>query len=337
MQEEQGPVNAPEFGAGEWINSVPHSIRDLRGRVVLVDFWDYTCVNCLHTLPYVAEWHRRYEPLGLTVVGVHTPEFSFAGQKSLIEEAVQRFQLPYPVLVDRDYATWQAYANRYWPAKYLVDVNGKMRAAHFGEGAYTDMEQAIQELLREREGNRDAQFPEPMEPVRPEDSTGAVCYRVTPEVYLGFRRGMPGNPDPVPGQPQVYKDFGQHVEGMPYLEGPWQVAEEYSARPFGFASLQPSRLHLRYTSKEVNLVLHPGTSGRAELTLKQDGAPLLETSCGEDARHVEGRTAVSVLTPRMFRLVNNSDISSHELTIETVSDGVAFYAFTFVSCVVPEQ
>src|SRR5688572_16164587 len=123
VQQEQGPVNAPEFGQGEWINSIPHSISDLKGRVVLVDFWDYTCVNCIHTLPYVAEWHRRYEPLGLTVVGVHTPEFSFAGQRSLIEEAVKRFDLPYPVLVDKDYQTWQAYANRYWPAKYLVDVN----------------------------------------------------------------------------------------------------------------------------------------------------------------------------------------------------------------------
>ncbi|MEX2238307.1 MAG: redoxin domain-containing protein [Dehalococcoidia bacterium] len=337
MDEEKGPVNAPEFGAGEWINSIPYSIRDLRGRVVLVDFWDYTCVNCLHTLPYVAAWHRRYEPLGLTVVGVHTPEFGFAGQASLIEDAVRRFDLPYPVLVDREYETWQAYANRYWPAKYLIDVTGKIRGAHFGEGAYAEVEKAIQGLLKEREGNAEAEFPPPMEPVRAEDASGAVCYRATPEVYLGFRRGMPGNPDPQPGQAVLYKDHGQHAEGYPYLDGPWQIADEYSARPFGFSSSQVSRLHLKYMSKEVNLVIHPGTSGRAELTLLQDGAPLAAEALGEDAKEAGGRALVVIDTPRMYRLVNNPEIAGHELTIETTSDGVALYAFTFVSCLVPDQ
>ena len=335
VQQEQGPVNAPEFGQGEWINSIRHSISDLKGRVVLVDFWDYTCVNCIHTLPYVAEWHRRYEPLGLTIVGVHTPEFSFAGQRSLIEDAVKRFDLPYPVLVDKDYQTWQAYANRYWPAKYLVDVNGKIRGAHFGEGAYREVELVLQELLREREGNKDATFPEPVDPMRPEDSTGAVCYRVTPEIYLGFQRGMPGNAEARPGQPHVYKDPGMHAEAYPYFEGPWQLAEEYAARPFGFSNLQPSRLHLKYMSKEVNLVIHPGTSGRAEVTLLQDSQPLAAEDRGEDAVERDGRSVIVVDQPRMYRLVNNRGISSHELTLESTSDGVAMYAFTFVSCLVP--
>jgi Thioredoxin like C-terminal domain len=319
-EQDQGPVNAPDFGPGEWINSIPHSIRDLRGRVVLVDFWDYTCVNCIRSL---------------TVVGVHTPEFSFAGQRGLVEEAVKRFDLPYPILIDRDFQTWQAYANRYWPAKYFIDTEGRIRAAHFGEGGYEESERKLQELLREREGNKDHEFPEPMQPVRAEDAPGAVCYRVTPETYLGFRRGLPGNPDFLPGAARIYQDHGAHMEATAYFEGPWQVADEYAARPFGFSTDQPSRLHLRYTSKDVNLVIHPGTTGKGEIALLHEGQPLAAADCGEAARSQGGRTTATVAAPRMYRLISNQQIASRELTLETVSDGVALYAFTFTSCLVP--
>jgi hypothetical protein len=174
-----------------------------------------------------------------------------------------------------------------------------------------------------------------MEAVRPEDSTGAVCYRVTPEIYLGFQRGMPGNPEVRPGQAHVYTDPGMHIEAHPYFEGPWQLADEYAARPFGFSNLQPSRLHLKYMSKEVNLVIHPGTSGRAEIIMLQDGQPLAAEDRGEDAVERDSRSVVAVDQPRMYRLVKNHEISSHQLTLETTSDGVALYAFTFVSCLVP--
>ena len=150
MQEEQGPVHAPEFPPNvTWLQGGPLKMADLRGRPVLIDFWDYTCLNCLRTLPYVKEWHRRYSSLGLQVVGVHAPEFSFAREHNNVVKAVREQGIEYPVVLDNEYAIWQAYANRYWPAKYLVDAQGYIRGYHHGEGAYRETEEALQALLRE--------------------------------------------------------------------------------------------------------------------------------------------------------------------------------------------
>ncbi len=144
-QQEQGPVHAPEFPPNvAWLQGGPITMASLRGRAVLVDFWDYTCVNCLRTLPYVKEWHRRYADLGLTIIGVHAPEFSFAHHIDNVRRAVAEQGLMYPIVLDNDHAIWQAYANRYWPAKYLIDREGYLRAYHFGEGGYGETESAIQ-------------------------------------------------------------------------------------------------------------------------------------------------------------------------------------------------
>jgi len=135
MKIEKNTVRAPEIGR-LWFNSPPLSMRQLRGRVVLVDFWDYTCVNCIRTLPYIKEWHKRYADKGLTVIGVHSPEFLFARYESNVERGIEEFGLTYPIVVDSNMELWQAFANRYWPSKYLIDSNGYLRYAHFGEGAY---------------------------------------------------------------------------------------------------------------------------------------------------------------------------------------------------------
>ena len=190
MRVEKGKVRAPEIGR-LWLNSPPLSFRQLRGRVVLVDFWDYTCVNCIRTLPYVQAWHERYVGKGLTVIGVHTPEFTFAQYESNVERGVREFGLTYPIVVDNDREIWKAFANRYWPTKYLLDKDGYLRYAHFGEGAYRETEEVIRELLLE--ANSTLAFPPLMEPVRAEDREGAVCYRPSPELYLGHARGRIGN------------------------------------------------------------------------------------------------------------------------------------------------
>ncbi|HEY8171765.1 MAG TPA: redoxin domain-containing protein [Dehalococcoidia bacterium] len=331
MQDEQGPVRAPEFPANvQWLQGGPVRLGDLRGKPVLIDFWDYTCVNCLHTLPYVKEWHRRYGPLGLTVVGVHAPEFSFARDSGNVARAVREQGIEYPVLLDNEYATWQAYANRYWPAKYLVDGNGYLRYYHFGEGAYDETESAIQALLRE--SFAEILLPGLMEPVRAEDRPGAVCYRVSPELYLGYQRGLVGNVAGLtPDAPATYSDPGMHMDGHAYLAGDWLLSSEYLARPAGAGAL--STLTVPYVAKEVNLVVHPPTyGGDAMISVMQDGAPIAADDAGPDVQAGGATSVMRIDTPRMYRVVNNREIGRHELTLSTTSDGVALYALTFGSC-----
>ena len=179
-------------------------------------------------------------------------------------DAAARFGLEYPIVLDNEYAIWRAYSNRFWPAKYLIDAQGRIRYYHFGEGDYQETEVAIQGLIREL--NPGASLPPPMAPVRDSDRPGAVCYRVTPELYLGYARGQLGNPgDVVRDQPHDYRDIGPHVEGMSYLAGRWRVEQE-SAR----CEAPDAAISLRYTAKDVNLVMAPakGASVRAEIALE---------------------------------------------------------------------
>jgi thiol-disulfide isomerase/thioredoxin len=317
-------VLAPELDGGQWIQHGPVSLKAQRDKaVVLIDFWDYTCVNCIRTLPYVVAWNKRYKDSGLVVVGVHAPEFSFAREGSHVAEAAARLGLEYPIVLDNEYAIWRAYSNRFWPAKYLVDAKGRIRYYHFGEGAYRETEVAIQGLIREL--NPTASLPPPMEPVRESDRPGAVCYRVTPELYLGHARGQFGNFESVVrDRPHDYRDEGPHVEGMSYLAGRWLVEQE-SARSEG----QGAAISLRYTAKDVNLVMAPpaGASVRAEITL--EGAQ----RAGEDVKFEGDRGFITVDRPRMYSVVANESVVSGSVTIRAEAAGLAVYAFTFISCV----
>ncbi len=323
-----------------WLQGGPLKLADLRGRPVLIDFWDYTCVNCLHTLPYLTEWHRRYGSLGLNIVGVHAPEFSFAHNGDHVRRAVAEHGLEYPIVQDNDYAIWQAYANRYWPAEYLFDREGYLRYHHFGEGNYHETEAAIQTLLRE--AFAELVLPDIMTPVREAEAPGAVCYRVTPELYLGYQRGRIGNTAGIaPDKPATYRDIGKHAEGYFFLDGDWMLSGEHVARPVGATG--ESRLHLRYMAKEVNLVMHPPLAGgEARLELLQNPStgsgqapsPLAEEDAAGDVCFEDGRAFVDVTSPRMYRLVNNREIDTYDLTLVTTNDGLAMYAFTFVSCLV---
>jgi thiol-disulfide isomerase/thioredoxin len=334
-QQDQGPIHAPEFPQNVvWLQGGPLRMADLKGKVVLIDFWDYTCINCIRTLPYLKEWHQRYASVGLQTVSVHAPEFSFARESGNVIRAVREQGITYPVVLDNDYAIWQAYANRYWPAKYLVDGNGYLRYLHFGEGAYEQTETAIRELLRE--SFPQLILPGAVEPMRDEDMPGAVCYRVSPELYLGYARGQFGNvKDLAPDKAATYRDPGMHTDGFAYLDGDWLLTQEYLARPASAGAM--SRLTLPYMAKDVNLVIHPPTyGGAATISVSQDGAPLAEADAGADVTAGEAVSTMTVDVPRLYRIVTNRDIGRHELTLETSSDGVAMYAFTFTSCVIPD-
>jgi thiol-disulfide isomerase/thioredoxin len=334
MRVEKGKVRAPEIGR-VWLNSTPLSFRQLRGRVVLVDFWDYTCVNCIRTLPYVQAWHERYRDKGLTVIGVHTPEFTFAQYESNVERGIREFHLTYPIVIDSDREIWKAFANRYWPTKYLLDQEGYLRYAHFGEGGYGECEQVIQELLREIDPA--VELPALMEPLREEDHLGAVCYRASGELYLGHRRGRIGNEGGFrEDEIADYSFSGQPEENFFYANGRWAATAEYfEAVESGLHSLR-----LKYDAAAVNLVMASPHSPSAEVVILQDGKPLRREQAGQDTRfrlsanHNEEESYVLVDSARMYFLLDNHEFGPHELELRC-SAGVAAFAFTFTSCVDP--
>ena len=338
MKIEKNTVRAPEIGR-LWFNSPPLSMRQLRGRVVLVDFWDYTCVNCIRTLPYIKEWHNRYTDKGLTVIGVHSPEFLFARYESNVERGIEEFGLTYPIVVDSNMELWQAFANRYWPSKYLIDANGYLRYAHFGEGAYQETEGNIQELLHEI--HPDVMLPPVLEPLRDTDRLGAVCYQPSPELYLGHRRGRIGNAGEfVEDQPADYSHSGELREGFFYASGRWtatgdhlESAIEVSSDPASEAAGEEARVTIQYSAAAVNLVMASFNPQPREVEVLQDGKPLAAAIATPDIQFRHGRSYIHVIRPRMYSIVDNKSFGTHTLKLITREPEVALFAFTFTSCV----
>jgi thiol-disulfide isomerase/thioredoxin len=334
MRVEKGKVRAPEIGR-VWLNSPPLSFRQLRGRVVLVDFWDYTCVNCIRTLPYVQAWHERYVGKGLTVIGVHTPEFTFAQYESNVERGVREFGLTYPIVVDNEREIWKAFANRYWPSKYLLDKEGYLRYAHFGEGAYRECEEAIRELLLEV--NSTLAFPPLMEPVRPEDRDGALCYPPSGELYLGHARGRIGNEGGF--KEDSIADYTLPAslgENQFYLGGRWASTAEYVEA----AGDGPHSIVLKYEATGVNLVMAAPRGGACDVLMLQDGKPLARSQKASDTRFraMDGsdESYILVQQARMYSLLDNHEFGQHMLELRCPA-GVAAFAFTFTSCVDPAR
>jgi len=328
MRVEKGKVRAPEIGR-VWLNSPPLSLRQLRGRAVLIDFWDYTCVNCIRTLPYVEAWHERYRDHGLTVIGVHTPEFTFAQYESNVERGIREFGLTYPIVIDNDYELWKAFANRCWPTKYLLDQEGYLRYAHFGEGGYLEFEQAIQDLLREI--NPAIELPPPMSPLKEEDHAGAVCFPPSPELYLGHRRGRIGNPEGF--REDTIADYSYTAdleENVFYASGNWASTAEY----FEAVGEGDHHLALRYRASSVNLVMASPRGGSRDVIIRQDGKFLTSVNATDDIKFRSQETYLSVDHPRMYALVNNHDFGEHLLELICPA-GMAAFAFTFTSCVDP--
>jgi thiol-disulfide isomerase/thioredoxin len=333
-------IRAPEWGTGPWLNT-PHPIRlhSLRGRVVLVDIWEYTCINCLRTLPYLRQWHQRYATKGLTIIGVHCPEFPFGRERGQIEQAIREQEITWPVLMDNDFTTWEAYANRYWPAKYLIDGDGYIRHQSHGEGGYATFEQAIQTLLREVDA--DVTLPPVMQPLRAEDQPGAVCYRPTPELHAGLDRGALGNPQGYAGGMTMLYTLPPPQEqqaGAIYAEGAWQAGMQW----LQFVGSTTGLLQVPYEAVDVNAVLTPHVDAVERLIhpepvaveIWQDGAPLTDANRGEDVT-VDGRLLLD--RPRMYHLVRNPGFEAHTLTLRIRTKGAAAFSFSFTGCVKPNR
>lgn len=341
----------PELAPGQWLNTEhPLTREHLRGRIVLLDFWDYTCVNCVRTLPYVASWHRRYAALGLVVVGVHAPEFTFARHHAQVARAVADHGVGYPVLLDNEYQTWERFAIKAWPTKILVDADGYIRRTWQGEGGYGETERAIQALLRQQQP--EVRFPEPLAALRPEDRSGAVCYRPTPEIYAGVRGGGLfggglGNPEGYATQGPVFyrmPDAEERQEGHFYLAGAWRALAE----AVSFAGQTRGEVRVRYSGATANAVLSPSadpvetildlwpTAAEPAVEVRQDGRFLTANLAGADGVVGEdGRSVLRVTRPRMYELVRNAEFGTHELALTFCATGQALYTLTFTGCAAP--
>ena len=291
---------APEFqDTGRWFNSRPLTMEGLRGKVVLVDFWTYTCINCIRTLPYLRAWHDRYADKGLTIVGVHTPEFDFERDAGNVAKAVRDDKLAYPVVQDNEYGTWNAFGNQYWPAKYLIDAQGNVRFTHFGEGEYARTEAAIRDLLEEagRSGLGDTARARADAP-----SPGTA----TPETYLGAERAPQGLWIETPESGR--REYVRPGAGLPpnhfALGGTWQVDDQSAT------AVKDATLDVQFVARKVFLVL----SGKGRrVRVEVDGKPV---------------KTVTVDGQQLYTLVDMAKVGEHRLTLRFES-GVAGYAFTF--------
>jgi cytochrome c biogenesis protein CcdA/thiol-disulfide isomerase/thioredoxin len=306
---------APDFtGNQTWFNTPGGrklSLRDLRGKVVLVDFWTYTCINCIRTLPYLTAWDARYRDEGLVIVGVHTPEFPFERSSANVADAIGQNGIRYAVAQDNDSATWNAYGNQYWPAKYLIDAKGQVRYLHFGEGAYDKTETAIRRLLAEA-GRR----PGARARANGERPSKLIS---TPESYLGAERADRFVNGPIrPGT----RTFALSGADMPPdtlgYSGTWRIA------PDSATAVHASRLELAFGARRVYLVLGSRGGRPRPVRVSLDGRPLPDRLAGDD---VHGGRAL-VRRQRLYRLVDLPGPGRHTLTLDFAA-GVSGYAFTF--------
>jgi cytochrome c biogenesis protein CcdA/thiol-disulfide isomerase/thioredoxin len=309
-------------GATGWLNSPPLTQAALRGKVVLVDFWTYSCINCLRALPYVKAWAAKYKDHGLVVIGVHAPEFAFERDPDNVRRAVHDLGVAYPVALDSNLAIWQAFDNAYWPAHYFIDAEGRIRAHHFGEGEYDQSERTIQTLLREA-GRRDV----PGGTVNP-DATGTLAAADTndtqsPETYVGYDRGKNFAADHVAmDAPSDYATQATLSLNQWGLVGNWTIGKQMTV-----LNRAPGRIVFRFHARDLHLVLGPAngtTPVRFRVTL--DGqAPGAAHGADTDA---SGQGMVT--SQRLYQLIRQSGaIADHTFAIEFEGPGVEAYSFTF--------
>jgi cytochrome c biogenesis protein CcdA/thiol-disulfide isomerase/thioredoxin len=309
LDEQAIGYHAPEFsGIVAWLNSEPLTMAQLRGKVVLVDFWTYSCINCIRTLPHLKHLYDTYKDKGFVLVGVHTPEFEFEKKLENVKHAITRFGIPYPVALDNEYKTWQRYANHYWPAHYIIDQQGIIRETHFGEGGYQKTENTLRTLLG-------------LSSIPGAVQQQGIGRPVTPETYLGYRRVHAYASDLVLSHNRV--SFYTYQEPLGHnqvgLHGAWVVNADFIQSKSDF-----SVLDLNFIARHVFLVMHAEKKSLVNVYL--DGKPL-EAQYGTQDMHEPG--VVAVQEPRMYALVDvKNDYGRHLLSLRC-PEGVSCYVFTF--------
>jgi len=309
-------------GAVAWLNSPPLSVLDLRGKVVLVDFWTYSCINCLRALPYVSGWYDKYKNDGFVVIGVHAPEFAFEKDPGNVRRAVADLHIAYPVALDNDYAIWRGFNNQYWPAHYFIDAQGHIRGHHFGEGDYAGSEQIIRQLLAEA-GHRDL----PSAGVAAEragvQAAADAANDQSPETYIGYRRA------------EHFRSAGGFTEDRAAaytvpnvlslnqwaLGGTWLVDPEKAA-----LRAAPGKIVFRFFARDLHLVMGPGNGKPVRFRVLLDGAP----PAADHGTDTDADGWGTVREQRLYQLIRQSgDVREHVFSIEFPQAGVQAYSFTF--------
>lgn len=316
QQEKVSSDDVPEYnliGLTKWLNvEKPPTLADLKGKVVLVDFWTYTCINCIRTLPYITRWYDTYKDQGFVVIGVHAPEFEFEKNTANVEDAIKRFGIHYPVAQDNDFNTWRAYNNEYWPAHYVFDAKGQIRDTHFGEGKYEETEQLIRQLLKEA-GKSVTQ-----DTTNVQDTSPKVAQ--TPESYLGSSRiARFASPESLIGGVQSFTaPANLDLHTMAY-SGKFDVQPEYVSTFAG------SKLTLHFTGDQVYLVMSPKTPAD-KVKVLLDGKPVPASVAGDDVK--DGMIKFDM--ERLYRLINlHEKPGDHILELQFGTDGTKAFAFTF--------
>ena len=347
---------APEFtGIADWINSDPLTMDELRGQVVLIDFWTYTCINCIRTIPYLRDWQAKYADRGLTIVGVHTPEFEFEKVRENVIASTEKLRVDWAVAQDNDFGTWREYNNRFWPAKYLIDAEGVVRYTHFGEGAYDETEEQIRELLEEAgfDVMGIASNPDPGPEADPKAFGTSPENQQTREIYGGWNRNASSrglyiaHPQYYDGAGlvQTYRDPGSHLNQFIYLHGSWQSQLEAIKHARATEDLE-DYIALLFFARTVNIVLdfeegtepfevevsiadspEAGAESGTELTYR----PLTAEEAGEHIVIEDGRSYFVVNEADLYNVVALPEFGSAELKFSSNSPDFALFALTFGS------
>ena len=303
----------PTFDGGtKWLNSEPLSLDGaLKGKVVLIDFWTYTCINCIRTFPHLKNWYETYKDDGFVIVGVHTPEFEFEQRTKNVQMALKKYGITYPVVQDNNYTIWNSYDNRYWPAHYLIDRKGHIRYTHFGEGNYRETENTIRSLLAEG-GNVTGKVKD-----MPEQTPNGLS---TPETYLGYARMERfGSPEEVAQDtPQSYTIASGMPEDYFAFAGTWTIGNERAV------SGKDAQLALHFKAKGVHLVMR-AVNGKGTVSVSVDGKPLSSEMSGIDV--IDGD--ISIEEDRLYSILKFDKPEDHTVTFTFGDAPIEVYAFTF--------
>ncbi len=315
-------AKAPELtGISGVINGMNDlKLESLKGKVVLLDFWTYSCINCIRTLPYLKAWHEKYKKSGFEIVGVHTPEFEFEKSLDNVKKAVEKYNVSYPVVLDNNYSTWTAFNNHYWPHHYLIDADGFIRFNHIGEGNYEETEEQIQTLLKEKDSKLKL---EELIYKNVSEERLDLSKVGTPEIYFGFAfaRQPLGNQEGFkPNENVNYSQPKKIQKNLAYLEGVWKNNFDSMELELG-----EGRITLLYKAKNVNIV----TSGKAILEIQLDGKHLKLEELGLDAKSENNKTIVKTYEERMYNIVKDKDYFERTITITAKTNGFKIYTFTF--------